>query len=321
MNDNHHAGITYQNLQNASVPYHQHSHPQQHPLHHGSNGNNIHMSKCFISLFLAKTYSTSVYDSDCTINMREKLKFVDSNTWHHWNFLKTNIHPNIPQQGQRALRRFFYLAQSWAVVASYLLSHPLNFCLFPHRMKLISINRLTPVVLLRRVLSLITVYGSKKKYLQIFQHFLSPYQQANRKAPSGPSRRVTPPPSHPPARSLSTRPNTNSDWRTSSSERHSDSSSAKATPGLPWPASRGSARAARESFVLLPTRARADVSPSRWWTCISSRGGSCCSMKWLVVTVLVLLLGLFISSAIIYIVWNQSFFDWELYWFWSGWKR
>lgn len=44
-NDNHHATITYQNVQNANVPY-QHKHPAQanvHHMHQGFNGNNAKM--------------------------------------------------------------------------------------------------------------------------------------------------------------------------------------------------------------------------------------------------------------------------------------
>lgn len=48
MNDNHHAAMTYQNIQNANLPY-QHNHPSQpKPLHQGLNGNNVHMGKYFI---------------------------------------------------------------------------------------------------------------------------------------------------------------------------------------------------------------------------------------------------------------------------------
>lgn len=46
INDNQHPGITYQNLQNANTPYHQHNHPPQpQGYHHGANGNNVHMGK------------------------------------------------------------------------------------------------------------------------------------------------------------------------------------------------------------------------------------------------------------------------------------
>lgn len=50
INDNHHGTITYQNIQNANVPY-QHNHPPQ-PIQqtvlHGPNGNNVnHMGMVF----------------------------------------------------------------------------------------------------------------------------------------------------------------------------------------------------------------------------------------------------------------------------------
>lgn len=47
MNDNHRMTMTYQNIQNANVPY-QHNHPPQpmvHNMHQGLNGNNINMGK------------------------------------------------------------------------------------------------------------------------------------------------------------------------------------------------------------------------------------------------------------------------------------
>lgn len=47
MNDNHQGTLTYQNIQNANVPY-QHNHPPQtmpHGAHLGLNGNNINMGK------------------------------------------------------------------------------------------------------------------------------------------------------------------------------------------------------------------------------------------------------------------------------------
>ncbi|XP_037969964.2 serine/threonine-protein kinase PAK mbt [Plutella xylostella] len=45
---NHNTGSSYPviqnaNIQNANVPFHQHNHPT-HPMHHGSNGNSIHMA-------------------------------------------------------------------------------------------------------------------------------------------------------------------------------------------------------------------------------------------------------------------------------------
>ncbi|XP_053608487.1 serine/threonine-protein kinase PAK mbt [Plodia interpunctella] len=48
VNDNHHT-ITYQNIQNANVPY-QHNHPPQpvtHNMHHGLNGNNVNMGDSY----------------------------------------------------------------------------------------------------------------------------------------------------------------------------------------------------------------------------------------------------------------------------------
>lgn len=47
MNDNHSTNVTYQNIQNANVPY-QHNHPPQtmsHSMSQGLNGNNITMGK------------------------------------------------------------------------------------------------------------------------------------------------------------------------------------------------------------------------------------------------------------------------------------
>lgn len=51
LNDNHHANMTYQNIQNANVPY-QHNHPPKQmshaSMHRGLNGNNGNMGKGFI---------------------------------------------------------------------------------------------------------------------------------------------------------------------------------------------------------------------------------------------------------------------------------
>jgi p21-activated kinase 5 len=47
INDNHRIAMTYQNIQNANVPY-QHNHPPQtmvHGMHQGLNGNNMNMGK------------------------------------------------------------------------------------------------------------------------------------------------------------------------------------------------------------------------------------------------------------------------------------
>ncbi|XP_026330617.1 serine/threonine-protein kinase PAK mbt [Hyposmocoma kahamanoa] len=51
MNDNHSTNVTYQNIQNANVPY-QHNHPPQtmsHSMSHGLNGNNITMGEYGVS--------------------------------------------------------------------------------------------------------------------------------------------------------------------------------------------------------------------------------------------------------------------------------
>lgn len=54
LNDNHHATMTYQNIQNANVPY-QHNHPPQpmpHNVHHGINGNNVNMGMSLSKLII-----------------------------------------------------------------------------------------------------------------------------------------------------------------------------------------------------------------------------------------------------------------------------